>query len=191
MSYKESEVLDIIRSVSNQDAEEALFHWNVRQANVPLDLSDYTYPIFVYSFPVIIDGKKVATITLSRDNQSDNLNRIKKYLGYENFIFTYEAFSHDTYMYCYFTIHEEFELPNVCEGLGKITQSVVDVDGNEFEYTMTIGYPSKERDISHSINSYKDVYRFDNEVSLLVDYIKSGWLLGDRINKNIAERIKH
>jgi hypothetical protein len=70
MKYTEEEVLDIIRTLTDKDPVEVFDSWaNNQKSNKLLDLSKYNYPLFVYTFPIILqeglgDGREVGEITL-------------------------------------------------------------------------------------------------------------------------------
>ena len=86
MKYTESEVLDIIKSVTDKDPQEIFTTWANRKANTPLDLTKNKYDQFVYTFPITIEGKDVGDITLV-DLYQDTSGRddlMLKYLGKED-----------------------------------------------------------------------------------------------------------
>jgi ribosomal protein S7 len=64
MKYTELEVLDIIKSSTDKDPKEVFTTWVNRKANTPLDLTKYQYGHFVYTFPIKVEGKEVADVTL-------------------------------------------------------------------------------------------------------------------------------
>ena len=196
MEYKEHEVLDIIKSCTLEDAEKVLLTWNNKKANTLLDLKKWNYPYFIYSFPVLLEDKKVATITLV-SCYGGTLNREKpdlmqKYFGHEEYEKSWWTFSHDTYLDCFFTVHEEFQLPEIVKGFHACEFKSKDSEGNEFRFTVSYGYPDKE-DESYIWNQYTngDCYRFDCQLNVqILDKIQKGWLLGEKINENINNRLK-
>ena len=87
MKYTESEVLDIIKCVTDKDPQEIFTNWVTKKANTPLDITKFEYPHFVYTFPIKVDGKEVADITLvdlsSHSHQSLRDDLMLRYLGKE------------------------------------------------------------------------------------------------------------
>lgn len=189
MKYKENEVLDILKLCCD-NPDKVLLDWNINKANtpVPLDLYDF----FVYSFPVIVDNEEVATITIAslygRTEQRPDL--MHKYFGHEDYNKSYWEFSQDTYLDCYFTHHKEFKLPKLVKGMYGQEFIGKDSAGNEFEFSVSYGIPSKEGYDYLYENWINDGYRFDNGVNIKVGKIKEGWSLGNKINKNIKERVR-
>jgi len=114
MKYTHQQVLDILSLVTDQP-ETILNKWNNNEDNKSLDLTKYSYPLNLYSFDVIVDGDNVATITLARitnsgiDGQRQSL--MSKYLSTDTYLSSWWAYSHDTYLDCYLTIHKQFGLP--------------------------------------------------------------------------------
>lgn len=185
MKYKEAEVLDILKSLT-PNGEEILENWNINKSNTPLDLKEYEYPLFVYSFPLIVEGEKVATITLAQLYGVNGKNDLmQKYFGHKDFIKSWESFSHDTYLSCYLTINKDFELPDIVEGLQGGNFTAHDSKGEEFKFTVHYGYPTHEEDSHHYLELD---YYFDNDVRIKIDTIKNGWILGKTINQNIEAR---
>ena len=192
MKYKEHEVLDILKSVSD-NPEKILLDWNINKANTPINLKEWNYPYFIYSFPIILDNEEVATITLASlygVSNADDL--IQKYLGYEEYIKTWSTFSHDTYKFCYLIIHKEFKLPKIVDGMNGKSFIGKDVDGNNFEFMVSYGDPESEEDTHQHYIWVDGGYRFDNGVSIKIKEgdIKKGWSLGEKINENIKKRIE-
>lgn len=184
MKYKEAEVLDILKSLT-PNGEEILENWNINKSNTPLDLKEYEYPLFVYSFPLIVEGDKVATITLAQLYGVNGKNDLmQKYFGHKDFVMSWKSFSHDTYLDCYLTIHKDFELPDIVDGLQGGSFTAHDSKGKEFKFTVHYGYPNEE-DFHHYLELD---YYFDNGVRIKIDKIENGWLLGKTINKNIETR---
>ena len=58
MKYKEYEVLDILKLVSD-NPEQVLSSWNNRKANTPVKIGEHNH--WVYSFPIIVEDQEVAT----------------------------------------------------------------------------------------------------------------------------------
>ncbi len=195
MKYSESQVLDIISSVSNQDPVKVLNQWNINQSNIPLDLEEYSYPLFLYSFPVIFEGKELATITLA-DLYNCQSNRdliIKKYLGHQRHEESYSTFSHDTYLNCFLTINEEIEFPEIVKGFRGYESEFVDADGKEVKYRISYGYPENENDfhvwVDYSDNNrLYDTYRLDDINIQIEKKDVSGHELGAKINETIELR---
>ena len=192
MEYKEHEILDILKSVSD-NPEKILLDWNINKANTLIDLKKQSFPYFIYSFPIILDNEEVATITLASLYGVSNVdNLIQKYLGHQEYIKTWSTLSHDTYKYCYLTIHKEFKLPKIVDGMNGKSFIGKDAIGNNFEFMVSYGYPEKEKD-SHQYYTWVDGgYRFDNGVSIKFKGSgpEEGWSLGEKINENIKKRIE-
>jgi hypothetical protein len=191
MKYTESEVLDIIKSVTDKDPQDVFTTWVNRKANTLLDNTDYMYPHFVYTFPITSGGKDVGEITLtalSGHSQSLKDELMLKYFGKEDYDKSLWEFSHDTYLDCFLIIHKEFELPKICKGMCGDTFQGVDAIGRPFEFKVAYGGPVKERD-SHYYDQWVDGgYRFDNGVTIQVNQM-NGWSLGKKINENIEKRL--
>lgn len=189
MKYTEAEVLDIIKSTTDKDPKEILSLWDNKKANTLLYPKN-KYNQFVYTFPIIIENKEVGEITLADlyNNSSSRDDLMMKYLGKENFDISYCEFSHDTYLFCYLTIHEEFKLPEICKGMYGDTLQGIDASGRPFEYQISYGNPEKEKD-SYLYSQWTDkAYRFDNDVNIIVSKM-SGWTLGEKTNENIEKRL--
>ena len=190
MKYTEAEVLDIIKCVTDKDPQEVFTTWVNRKANTPLDLTKYQHGHFVYTFPITVEGKDVGDITLVDlyHNTSGKDDLMLKYLGKEDYDKSYCEYSHDTYLFCYLTIHKEFSLPEICKGMCGDTLKSVDANGRPFEFKVAYGTPEKEKD-SHYYNQWvNDGYRFDNGVTVQVSRM-NGWSLGQKINENIEKRL--
>lgn len=193
MKYKEHEVLDILKLVSD-NPEQVLSSWNNRKANKPIDLDKFNYPYFVYSFPIIIDDEEVATITLvslyGGNLNSEKPDLMQKYFGHEDYEKSWHAFSHDTYLDCYLTIHKDFGLPKVVKGLRGQSFTAKDANGNDFEFKVSYGFPEKERDKDQYFIWVEGAYRFDNGVAIQIENKFEGWSLGKKINENIKIRVR-
>jgi len=194
MKFTETEVLDIIKSVTDKDPQEVFTNWVVnRKANMPLDLTKYKYPQFVYTFPIKVEGKEVGDITLvdlyHNTDCKDDL--MLKYFGKEDYDKSWNCFSHDTYLYCYLTIHKEFKLPEICKGMHGDTLQGIDANGVPFQCQISYGNPEKEKDENYYYTFHSRVdgsYRFDNGVSINVKKM-NGWSLGEKINENVEKRL--
>ena len=110
-----------------------------------------------------------------------------KYFGYSDYVAAWDDFSHDTYLDCYLSITKEFSLPEIVKGFRCETFKSKDAMNNEFEFTMSYGYPEDEDDIDSVEKLIGLTYRFDNGVSLEIPKI-NGWSLGEKINQNIKKR---
>jgi hypothetical protein len=143
---------------------------------------------------MIINEEEVATITLS-SLYSSGLNTddvMQKYFGHEQYIKTWETFSHDTYLNCYLTIHKEFKLDKIAKGFFAQTLTAKDKNNKDFEFNVSYGGPENEDD-SYLFEIWaggRNSYRFDNGVNIQVDVPKVGWLLGDKIKDNIKVRLR-
>lgn len=191
MKYKESEVLDILKQFTDKP-KKAINQWNINKSNTPPteELSQY-----VYSFPVIINDAKVATITLANVYHIgvNNDDIMQKYFGHKEYKKTWDSFSHDTYLFCYLTIHRTFSLNKIVKGFYGQTITAKDALDVEFTFDICYGSPDKEKDIyifEEWARSEKS-YSFDNGVSVKFDKPKNGWRLGDKINENIKSRLRN
>ena len=193
MKFTEEEVLDIIQSATDKNPKEVLKAWVNGKADKPLDLSNYNYPLFVYTFPLILNGEEVANITLaslSGNNSSVREDLMLKYFGREDYELSWWTFSHDTYLDCYLTIHKKFELPTIVKGFHGGTYKAKDAKGEEFVFSISYGDPVQEDDY-YVYHKYVDKsYRFDNGVNIIINEVKNGWSLGEKINKNIFIRTR-
>lgn len=197
MRYKEHEVLDIIKSCSELDPVEALSDWNKKKANTPLDLSEWNYPYFIYTFPIIVKEEEVGSITVCKVS-SANLERdefMQKYFGHKDYEKCYWTFSHYSYLDCYLLINKEFELPEIVKGFYGKDFIGKNAEGNEFEFTITYGHPSDEDD-EYTFDNYTfdnheyTTYSFDSGINIKIQNIEAGWSLGEKINENIKNRSK-
>jgi hypothetical protein len=175
MKYTHEEVLDILKDFGNPEV--ILDNWNLKKANELLDLSEYRYPVLLYSFPVELDNRIVATVTLARfantgfDGRQQKL--MCKYFTPKVYRESWMSFSHDTYLHCYLTIHEKFELDKFHE------LSFKDVNGKIINYHL---YDVSDR-------SDNPQYWFDNDVCLDVLDEFDGWEMGEKINETINQRL--
>ena len=196
MDYTEEQVIDIIKSITKKSPTAILKKWGTKDSNIPLDLSKYQYPMFVYTFPILIEEKEIATFTLVRfaytgyDNMRKDLMR--KYLGHTTYELTYQSYpNHETYLEGYLTINQEFELPEIVKGFYAQESSFQDKNGQDIKYRISYGYPVKETDyyICNDKGDYKS-YRFDGDICVQIEKKEiDGHLLGERINERINERI--
>lgn len=195
MKYTEAEVLNIIGTCTSENAETILLNWNNNKANTPLDLEKWNYPYFVYSFPLVLNDEKVATITLVESYGCGyNLdNFMQKYFGHEDYEASWHSFSHDTHKDWFLTVHKEFELPELVEGFYGGEYTALDANGKEFSFKISYGRPEKERDF-HVYEEYVDDWvRFGNDVSIkMLDKKQelNGWSLDEKINENIKNRVQ-
>ena len=195
MKYTEAEVIDIIKCATDKDPQEIFKTWANRKANTPLNLNKSNYPVFVYTFPIVVDGKEVADITLvdlsSHTGQSLKNDLMLKYFGKDDYDASWETYSHDTYLDCYLTIRKEFSLPEICEGMRGDTFQGVDANGRPFEFKVAYGYPEKDEDSDMKLlQQWVDkAYRFDNGVHITVNNKLNGWSLGEKINENVELRL--
>ena len=191
MKYTESEVLDIIKSVTDKDPQEVFTTWVNRKANTPLDLTKHQYGHFVYTFPITVEGKDVGDITLVdlySHSPSSKEDLMLRYFGKEDYDKSYCEYSHDTYLFCYLTIHKEFSLPKICKGMCGDTLKGIDANGRPFEFQISYGTPEKEKDDHYYHQWVNDGYRFDNGVTIQVSRM-NGWSLGQKINENVEKRL--
>ena len=191
MKYTESEVLDIIKSVTDKDPQEVFTTWVNRKANTPLDLTKYQYGHFVYTFPITVGGKEVGEITLAdlySHSPSSKDQLMLRYFGKEDYDKSWSTFSHDTYLDCYLTIRKEFQLPEICKGLHGDTFQGIDANGRPFEFKVSYGSPDEEKDDHYYYGWVDKAYRFDNGVAIQVNQM-NGWSLGEKINENVELRL--
>jgi hypothetical protein len=188
MNYSEEDVLDILKSFS-EDPEKDLRSWNIGRSNIPIDLNKNKFENFVYSFPVIYEDKKIATITIIKDVLDiDKMKKyIIKYLGYENYIQSYCEYSYEHNSFCLFQILEDFVLPEICEGFDGETFIGKDANGDEFKFKISYG---DFRNYPGYFNWIENSYRMKDEINIKVENIKSGWKLGEKINENIKIRLR-
>jgi hypothetical protein len=186
MKFTEEEVLDIIQSLTDKNPKEVLKAWVNVKADKPLELTNYDFPFFVYTFPLILNDEKFADITLvALSHNKEDL--MLKYFGREDYELSWWAYSHDTYLDCYLTIHKEFELPELAKGFHGATYKAKDAKGKEFEFTISYGDPVQE-DIYYKYAN--KAYRFDNSVNIIINEIENVWSLGQKINENISIRTR-
>ena len=193
MKYKEYEVEDILKQFTDSP-DKVILQWNINKSNTPLDTSKRTYDHLVYSFPMIVNGEEVASITLvscySGDLSSKRDDLMQKYLGHEAFKSSWETFSHDTYLNAYLHVKKTFHLDKIVDGFHAQAFITKDVNGKDLEFKVSYGYPTNEKDSyvkDQWVNS-RD-YRFGNGVNLSVNLTK-GWSLGQKINENIKIRLR-
>jgi hypothetical protein len=197
MNYKEYEVLDIIKSFTDLDPQQILDNWNDKKANTTLDLTERSYPSFVYTFPIIIKEEEVGSITIGQIG-SANLERdyfMQKYFGAKDYEKCFWTFSHHSYLDCYFLIKKEFSLPKIVKGFHGQKFYGEDIKGKKFEFIISYGCPKKEEDEYifekyTSDNAEYTTYSFDSGVNIKIQNIKNGWSLGEKINDNIKKRIE-
>lgn len=200
MKYTIEQVLNLLSEVTD-NPQGVLDNWSMKKSNIPLNLDDYKYPLFLYSFPVELEGEVVATITLAQishtgiDGQRDEL--ISKYLGSDTYNKSWWAYSHESYLDCYLTIHKEFQLPaHPKDDSFRVLEShFLDDKGKEIKYRLSYGDTEVEglyeQWVDDSRWSNWRCYRFDNGVNLQVEAIDiEGWLMGEKINEVIKVRIR-
>jgi len=189
MEYNHSEVIDIIRSLTDKDPNEILKKWNINKSNTLLPNPDY-YKSFVYTLPLIIDGDEVAHITLVGLSPNHNFeNLMHKYFGHEDYDRSLFTYSNDTYMTCFLTIYKEFKIPEYVKGFSLGRYKSYDSKGLEFNFKICHGYPKEGKDQYLDRLHKEDAYGFDNGVNIKID-VENGWSLGERINQNIEMRIR-
>lgn len=190
MKYKESEVLDILRQFTDKP-KKVINKWNTDKSN---NFKDVELNQYIYSFPIIIKGKKVGLVTLA-NLYSSGLDRddiMQKYFGHMHYKKTWETFSHDTYMFCYLTTYKSFKLDKLAKGFYGQTLTVKDANDIPFDFTISFGSPEKEKDM-HLFENFarsSTSYSFDNDVNIKVDKPLFGWTLSDKIKDNIRERLR-
>lgn len=195
MNYTETDVLNIIKSVSDKNPEKALHDWLVEQSNIPVTGDIYDG---IFSIPIIFKGRRIATMTLLNiGDYGDTIYRNKlmqKYLGVENHDGSYYAFSHDTYKFCYLTVHEEFKLPQLVKDF-HVLESVFTLEtGEEIKWRILYGFPSKEKDehVFHqymndrNYNTYRVMY---DDVNMQIENTNIPFKsIKESINEKIKER---
>ena len=192
MKYTEAEVLDIIKCATDKDPQEVFTTWVNRKSNTLLDFTKHQYNHFVYTFPIVVEGKEVADITLvslsAHTHHSLKDDLMLRYFGKEDYDKSYWEYSHDTYLDCYLIIRKEFTLPKICKGMCGDTLQGVDANGRPFEFQISYGTPEKEKDDHYYHKWVNDGYRFDNGVTVQVSRM-NGWSLGQKINENVEKRL--
>lgn len=198
MKYTEDQVLDILKLVTDQP-ETILNKWSNGKDNEPLNLKKYSYPLFLFTFPIIVNDEEVGTVTLAKlhntgvDDQTDKL--MSKYLTTNVYKNSWPSFSHETYKDAYFHISKEFELPAhpKDDKFRVLHSSFLDADGNEVKYRMSYG----DSDVPGLHTSYVSErgewrsYRFDNDVTIQIQATDiSGWEMGEKINEVIKMRVR-
>lgn len=201
MVYTEKQVFDIIKSITDESPKSILEKWINKDSNILLDLDKTKYPLYVYTFPIILDEKEVATMTLVEfyntgyDNMRQDL--MIKYLGYSAYEITHHSYINDnTYLEGYLTINEKFQLPEIVKGFYAYESSFRDKDGQDIKYRISYGCPSNDSETYIyskyiSDDKFYNTYRFDNDVNIQIENRKiEGNILGEEINNNIKKRIK-
>lgn len=198
MKYTEDQVLDILKLVTDQP-ETILNKWSNQKDNEYLDLKKYHYPLFLYTFPIIVNDEEVATMTLTQlhntgvDGQRDRL--MSKYLTTNTYNMSWHGFSHETYKDAYFHISKEFELPAHSEddNFRVLHSSFLDANGKEVKYRMSYGHseiPGLHTSYVSERGNWRS-YRFDNDVTIQIeDTDFSGWEMGEKINEVIKIRLR-
>jgi hypothetical protein len=190
------EVKEILSGVTTKDPNVILASWFERKSLEPVKESNYN--TFVLSFPVEVDGKVVATVTLadaSVGNQSDRERRriMCKYMGPAEYASAHDTFSPETYKFCYIQVHEEFPMQEVVPGLEVLESDFTDAADNLIEYTLMWGYPEEEGTEGYykwkSLIENRRTYRFLSGFSLLLeDKQIKGHSLGEEVNRRITSR---
>lgn len=198
MKYTEAQVLDILRQVTDQP-ESILSKWSNIKDNEYLDLTKYHYPLFLYTFPIIVNNEEVATMTLAEltntgvDHEKDML--MSKYLTTDVYNKSWTAFSHETYKHAYLYVHKEFKLPTHPEddNFSVMESTFLDADDKVVKYRMSYGYseiPGLHTSYVSERGDWRS-YRFDNDVTIQIEAINfSGWEMGKKINKVIKVRLR-
>jgi hypothetical protein len=116
---------------------------------------------------------------------------MQKYFGHEDHERSWDTFSHDTYKFCYLTIHKEFKLPKIVKGMRGQKFIGKDTKDNEFQFSVSYGNPDKESDSHHYHIWIDGAYRFDNGIAIQIEETQiQGWSLGKKINENIKIRVR-
>lgn len=193
MIYTYDQVLDILSLVTDQP-DVILSKWCDNEDNKSLDLTKYNYPLFLYSFPIIVDGDKVATITLSETTNTgidhERQSLMSKYLSTDVYRKSWWAYSHDTYLNCYLTIHKEFLKD---DKFYVLESSFVDEEGKQIKYRLSLELPygnskSKAKELSFEEGT---CYHFYNGVNLKIENTRiKGWSMGEKINEVIRIRTR-
>lgn len=204
MEYTRGQVIEIINNYSSElNADLIIDNWQEKKSNELLDLSKYEYPLFCYSFPIIINGIEQATVSLFNfyctgiDNQEKEL--VNKYLGYKKYNSSWVAFSHDTYLHCYLSINDELVLPKstFLEDFYCFDGLFEDSNGEKVKYKIAYGNTETESDNKrHEALKYSyedtgyDAYHFLScGITLMIEDKKfEGYSMGEEINKRIEER---
>jgi len=201
MVYTEKQVYDIIKTITDESPKSIIEKWINKDSNILLDLDKTKYPLYVYTFPIILDEKEVATMTLVEfyntgyDNMRQDL--MIKYLGYSAYEITHHSYiNNNTYLEGYLTINEKFQLPEIVKGFYAYESSFQDKDGQDIKYRISYGYPSNDSErynwkLYTCDDEFYNTYRFDNDINIQIENRKiEGNILGEEINNNIKKRIK-
>lgn len=200
MKYTQEQVLDILKLVT-KDPQSILDKWSNKKDNEPLELNKYKYPLFLYTFPIIVNDEEVATFTLAQitntgvDGQRDML--MSKYLTTDVYNSSWLAFSHESYLHSYLTIKKDFELPpHPQDDNFRVYESTfVDNKGKVIKYRMCYGDTEipglYEQWVDDSRWSNWRSYRFDNDVNVQIEATDiNGWEMGEKINEVIKVRLR-
>lgn len=209
MNYTREQIIEIIKYHSPKlDGDKMISNWQNRESNELLDLSEYAYPLFCYTFPILVDDVLIAEITLFRinstgvDYEKDLL--MNKYLSTEKYEASWVAFSHDTYLHCYLSIFSNLTIPksDFLDTFYCYDGTFKDINGEIVKYKISYGdYDYDETDsitrekyFKYSREDYMyNVYHFlDCGVTLMIEKKDfDGNSLGEEINKRINDRRKN
>lgn len=200
MKYTREQVLDILK-LATKDPQSILDKWSIKKDNEPLDLTKYHYPLFLYTFPIIVNDEEVATFTLSEltntgvDGHRDML--MSKYLTTDIYKRSWFAYSHESYLHSYLYIHKDFELPThqKDDNFHVHESTFVDNKGKVIKYRMCYGDTEipglYEQWTRESRRSEWRSYRFDNDVTVQIENTDiEGWSMGEKINEVIKQRLE-
>jgi hypothetical protein len=200
MKYTQEQVLDILKLVT-KDPQSILDKWSLKKDNEYLDLTKYHYPLFLYTFPIILNDEEVATLTLAQisntgvDGQRDML--MSKYLTTETYNTSWFAYSHESYLHCYLKIKKDFELPthHKDNNFHVYESTFVDNKGKVIKYRMSYGDTEieglYEQWVDDSRWSNWRSYRFDNDVTVQIEATDiNGWEMSEKINEVIKVRLR-
>lgn len=198
MKYTTKQVLDILKLVTD-NPESILLKWNNIQDNIKLDLDKYDYPVFLYTFPIILNGIEVASVTLGQFTNTGFESKIQmlmsKYLTSEKLESSWTAYSHDTYLSSYLTINKPFKLDKhpTFKDLYTLSSYFIDDAGNMIKYRISYGDVNDSdvyNEYMDDTNEY-DIYSFDNIYLQIERKEIAGWKMGKKINETIEGRLNN
>lgn len=197
MEYTHKEIISILSTVT-ADPEAALAAWQDREANRPVN--EGAHRTFVWSFPVEVGGREVATVTLVDPvlggHDRNRALLMAKYMGAAEYRSAYETFNHVEQRWCLVQVHEEFEMPEVVPGLEAMESHFTDAAGNRVAHRLMWGYPDDTPDAD--AKKWRDSIEDDRTYGFLGSHLSvwvedrriAGSLLGEDINRRIAQRAR-
>jgi len=201
MKYTREQVKKIIEHHSKDlNGDKMIDNWMNNESNKPLSLSKYDYPLFCYTFPIMVDNKleaEVSLLGLAGSGLDDVGRYANKYLGNEIYDSSWISFCYDSYKHAYLFINKNLKLPtsHFSEYFYFYEGTFKDASDKDIKYKIYYGqydyddhYECSEALKAIESRGYSEYY-FDNNVTLLIEDIEiDGNLLGEEINKRIKKR---